>query len=526
MALQEFVDVSKDESCLDYQYVVFTEEGERTLNDIGNLPAVYPSQGTTTTLVSGILQVAQTASRPTWEHSFNSLMWIFEQLQYAMPRKSFGKDVAEKLVAIGQSMAWEGGSPSWSAFHPKNAASIVSAIFINIVRRVEGESARPGQAMPGDKDVAASVEAGMIEFFIDLLISASHTAPEPIEMDPVDEVLTLVGQTLEASCSVALSRRTNEQLQKSARSIHTALRNIPKTPTYFRHSVNQNRDLIGALLERAASVKRGTDTQLCRFCLTSGTDFQCCSKCQRATYCSRECQVEHWKVHKKECKMMQTNRARAEKKGVRKSEARAEGTFEENLSASGNKLFFSELPNIALQASLRRMSILDCVVVMDFTEARPTIETKSYIDFLRESEEDTQPEQHAHTSGIVHRNRENGALTAICYAYAADGGREGLLKTYPTKSARQPRDPSSIPEDIAALSSPWLRQQRMAERDPKFQRILNDDEMRNATIEFLMRPGSKEDPFASREQEQEQYIDPMTLLQKLFASSNVVKDLD
>jgi hypothetical protein len=29
-----------------------------------------------------------------------------------------------------------------------------------------------------------------------------------------------------------------------------------------------------------------------------------CSKCKRAWYCGRDCQVSHWKVHKKSCKEM------------------------------------------------------------------------------------------------------------------------------------------------------------------------------------------------------------------------------
>jgi MYND finger len=32
--------------------------------------------------------------------------------------------------------------------------------------------------------------------------------------------------------------------------------------------------------------------------------MQCCRQCLRAYYCSRECQVAAWKLHKLECKLL------------------------------------------------------------------------------------------------------------------------------------------------------------------------------------------------------------------------------
>jgi hypothetical protein len=34
----------------------------------------------------------------------------------------------------------------------------------------------------------------------------------------------------------------------------------------------------------------------------NGTRLLYCGKCMTAKYCSRECQLEHWKVHKKSCR--------------------------------------------------------------------------------------------------------------------------------------------------------------------------------------------------------------------------------
>jgi hypothetical protein len=37
-------------------------------------------------------------------------------------------------------------------------------------------------------------------------------------------------------------------------------------------------------------------------CNNFGNDFKCCGQCKAISYCSKECQVEDWKVHKKVCK--------------------------------------------------------------------------------------------------------------------------------------------------------------------------------------------------------------------------------
>uniref|UniRef100_A0A6C0I0E5 MYND-type domain-containing protein n=1 Tax=viral metagenome TaxID=1070528 RepID=A0A6C0I0E5_9ZZZZ len=39
----------------------------------------------------------------------------------------------------------------------------------------------------------------------------------------------------------------------------------------------------------------------CKNCNIETTEFRC-GKCQKAYYCSKECQVENWKTHKPACK--------------------------------------------------------------------------------------------------------------------------------------------------------------------------------------------------------------------------------
>ena len=56
----------------------------------------------------------------------------------------------------------------------------------------------------------------------------------------------------------------------------------------------------------------------CSHCYKTGTlkdvQFMRCSKCKVTTYCSRECQVANWKIHKIHCKYLQGQELTEEEK--------------------------------------------------------------------------------------------------------------------------------------------------------------------------------------------------------------------
>jgi hypothetical protein len=53
--------------------------------------------------------------------------------------------------------------------------------------------------------------------------------------------------------------------------------------------------------------KQQVKTQACACCYTASSGKKRCAKCQ-TPYCSRDCQVSHWSVHKKRCKALQRDR--------------------------------------------------------------------------------------------------------------------------------------------------------------------------------------------------------------------------
>lgn len=48
-------------------------------------------------------------------------------------------------------------------------------------------------------------------------------------------------------------------------------------------------------------------TAACNTCLKTETKLLSCSRCKRTSYCSKECQKQDWKEHKKDCYIEETN---------------------------------------------------------------------------------------------------------------------------------------------------------------------------------------------------------------------------
>ncbi|KAJ7167662.1 hypothetical protein C8R46DRAFT_1034310 [Mycena filopes] len=45
--------------------------------------------------------------------------------------------------------------------------------------------------------------------------------------------------------------------------------------------------------------------RVCTNCLATESDLSRCGRCKRSAYCSKECQVKHWPMHKPWCKKVE-----------------------------------------------------------------------------------------------------------------------------------------------------------------------------------------------------------------------------
>lgn len=179
----------------------------------------------------------------------------------------------------------------------------------------------------------------------------------------------------------------------------------------------------------------------CRRCLKdlSKEEIKQCSRCKRATYCSKECQADDWKNggHKIDCKHMVVSGIQAAESGGGKQDIKRAQKHEENASMAGNKVFSDHMGSIIAQACLRDYDLLESIIIIDLCDAPPTTTVKLATDFLSNDMQPSDP-NFAHTKRVLDRNKANGALTAACICldtHSAGRGGDGstaiLLKTFP-----------------------------------------------------------------------------------------------
>lgn len=72
--------------------------------------------------------------------------------------------------------------------------------------------------------------------------------------------------------------------------------------------ISSSASLQAAALPATASAQTAPDIIICGKCFKEGTEstpLLLCGRCQEITYCNRDCQKTHWKVHKLVCKALE-----------------------------------------------------------------------------------------------------------------------------------------------------------------------------------------------------------------------------
>lgn len=164
------------------------------------------------------------------------------------------------------------------------------------------------------------------------------------------------------------------------------------------------------------------------------------SRCKKATYCSRDCQVGDWKNgHKLECKKLH------EKHGVtipdkvqRKVEVQAE-----NVTRASNEMFMDHTGWFLRFCIVNNVDALDCVVVMNFCAAPPTVDFQKASTFLQNNACGMRPGQRGHKSAkeAIAKHRANGAVTGISLmkplgGATYDSSLAAIIKDFPGRSLR------------------------------------------------------------------------------------------
>ena len=417
-ALQEFCDVKRVSRT--YGETPFDEEGMGRLKRLVEIRAVssdYSSPDTVDlTLATGLLDIMPRFVHDASPRGLDSLLYVLQQISIATGIGALGPGAVAKLVALAST------SPTAPI-----ATSYVMAI-LNLVIVASGE---PGASMPDDVQFAKAIEAGLLETMLQLLQKySSGSVGQPRLVELVDTLLHAAGV-------VALSRKSGKAIRERSTALRTNAASVIRSGCCVPQA-----KIVQAIVDKAVqadSKAKITDGRLslCRWCQTRSESVRRCGGCKRATYCSKECQVQDWKKggHKQECKLMATNEVRAAGTGANKTEIRNLKRFEENLSAAGNNLFSETHGDIIMQATLRGYDVVNCVTVFDFTETPPTIITKPIAEFLAEAQLATEQAHFEHTKLVVERNQRNGALTIACRACNDSKVQSSLLKTFRSQPA-------------------------------------------------------------------------------------------
>jgi hypothetical protein len=100
----------------------------------------------------------------------------------------------------------------------------------------------------------------------------------------------------------------------------------------------------------------------CKAAASKDVPILCCGACRSAVYCSKVCQKEHWKEHKKICKSLNVGEGAMQVRSVKHTEnldILAEGfkQFERNLGKDGKRFFkyFTQSTLEGSQAAARKM---------------------------------------------------------------------------------------------------------------------------------------------------------------------------
>jgi len=301
-----------------------------------------------------------------------------------------------------------------------------------------------GQQVPSDSRVAVAIDAGLLECLLAIA-----------RFDNSDmEIIEGIAQAVQA---VSTQVKTKEALANKNR--HTSVR---QALDRFGRSQRVQRlvDSIRSIFRMSADLELANEVKhFCRKCgkYISPDNVKRCSKCKRATYCSRDCQVADWKNHKQDCASMTTTASQLKSEGRSSRDVKKVKEHEANVSILGNKVFYDNVNGILMRAIFQGQSIVECVVVIDLTRAPPEIEVQEGAVFLSDNLERA-PHSYDHTRKVFERNRANGAITAACLSLGVDGIHDmaAMLKTIPHASGSwatvQDEMKSTMPSEIMSLS--------------------------------------------------------------------------
>ena len=110
------------------------------------------------------------------------------------------------------------------------------------------------------------------------------------------------------------------------------------------------------LFSTAIVLEKKYGKQRCNNCDLVGKKGHRCSNCLAKLYCSKECQLEDFKVHKKVCRKGEVERKKKGEKGERKEEGERDAEARKEEVIMEVEEVCGELADPALQAEMNKVA--------------------------------------------------------------------------------------------------------------------------------------------------------------------------
>ena len=254
------------------------------------------------------------------------------------------------------------------------ASRVVETTFNLLCKRtgqwidVGGDEEKP-IVTEDDERFAVAINNGMCESLLDMLSRFGGQKQDSKLRDQVHNLLDSVQLLL-----FKRKKRSTKAIESNRRSIEDALQ---------KYELSRRKDVrISQIVKTILSVNRLDTCSQC-FKYMEKKDVRCCSRCKIAKYCSRECQVEHWKSgpHKAFCNAAVKNAKDIKSKGGSDKDVLMQNSIMD-IQMRGFEVYQKHSVSIVYQAVSKGYDILDCIVDADLSVYPPSVEVMLSKDFL------------------------------------------------------------------------------------------------------------------------------------------------
>jgi hypothetical protein len=403
------------------------------------------------TLKTGIIQVLETNERPGWyQGGYSSTLNIFIVLYdyYARLSSEFKIDSASsKIVGICRKHLDKFGHLTRDRFFLENVMTGIVTISLTVMTPAINQ-----RQAPIDYNVASAINSGLFDFCLDVC-------------DSNDMRLT---QTLEGFLKLILSTvrlpATQKALKKQADFIRCRLERILARLPYLYTGM----EIINLILKQVGKEEEPSIDNTCEFCFekcSKGTTTKC-RFCRSVQYCSRDCQRLNWMLHQTKC--------------LEVRETPLPKSLDQ-IVTDGKIIVSKNITQILLQASLKNVSILNVLIIVDMNENTPLLQTLNLKQFSDVYIQDEEAIESARI--IIEKNRADGSLSVIFIGFTEDGLGAPLL-TFPESTV--PFLPG-LKDDIED-GKKWEGAQQFVTENRGIQKIQSHPRLLRAAILKTMKP--------------------------------------